>query len=482
MRLLCVVLLLAACGGAEIAGGVVRLPRGGGGGGVTLSSIAIAPNPISALTGATTQLTATGTYSDASTANLTSAVTWASSDATKATIVSGSGGGLLTGVAIGTTNITATLGVVSSPADVATVATSLVLARARMLTTLQKQTSVGVPFSCALPVWIPSDVTRIRFLMANRDCAAGDNGPAISGVNVAAYKSSGLADGQVTGSPFFTASSVTVPSGATDYDTGWITLGANRGLDGYVVLAYSVPTGQTINTNNNISYGLRSITSAAVNPLPGDMALSFSYPFAIAIEYETAAVRLMVEGDSLSQAYDPNHGTARFNRSMFARLGPENGYAVDPNGIAGLTLSQANDSAGHPDFERGQLPTGTTALVELSINDLPTLSGADDAAKAADFMTRVATKKAALLNAGVSTVKWVNLPPSLAYVANDAVRVLINASLVSTLGSGNVADVSTAVANPATPTQVLGTLDCGDGTHGNDAYHAAAKAAILAKL
>ena len=80
----------------------------------TLSSIAVTPNPATSLkVGSTEQFTATGTYSDNSTANITSSATWASSDNTKATILAG---GLATGVAVGTTNITAALGSVTSPA------------------------------------------------------------------------------------------------------------------------------------------------------------------------------------------------------------------------------------------------------------------------------------------------------------------------------------------------------------------------------
>ncbi len=60
--------------------------------------------------GATEQFTATGTYSDASTANITSQVTWASGTTTAATITSG---GLASGVGVGSSTITATLGSVS---------------------------------------------------------------------------------------------------------------------------------------------------------------------------------------------------------------------------------------------------------------------------------------------------------------------------------------------------------------------------------
>lgn len=75
-----------------------------------LSSIAVTPaNPSIAL-GLTQQFTATGTYTDNSTANLTSQVTWDSATKTVATI---STAGLATSVSTGTSAISATLGTVT---------------------------------------------------------------------------------------------------------------------------------------------------------------------------------------------------------------------------------------------------------------------------------------------------------------------------------------------------------------------------------
>jgi hypothetical protein len=88
--------------------------------GATLQSIAVTPASPSIGIGNTLQLTATGTYSDNSTKNITGSVTWASSNALFATIDMTSG--LATGVAVGTTQITATLGSVVSPDDPLTVA------------------------------------------------------------------------------------------------------------------------------------------------------------------------------------------------------------------------------------------------------------------------------------------------------------------------------------------------------------------------
>jgi len=78
--------------------------------GPTLSSIAVTPANPSVAKGTTEQFTATGTFSDNSTQNLTSSVTWSSQTAGVATITSA---GLAKGVGVGTSKIQATSGAVS---------------------------------------------------------------------------------------------------------------------------------------------------------------------------------------------------------------------------------------------------------------------------------------------------------------------------------------------------------------------------------
>ena len=82
---------------------------------VTLQSIALMPVSPNLGIGNTLQFTATGTYSDNSTKNITSSVNWVSSNTLFATI--GMTTGLATGVALGTTQITGSLGSVVSPDD-----------------------------------------------------------------------------------------------------------------------------------------------------------------------------------------------------------------------------------------------------------------------------------------------------------------------------------------------------------------------------
>ena len=71
-----------------------------------LSSIAVTADNTSITTGSTQQLTATGTYGDSTTADITASMTWSSSDTTIATVDPSTG--IVTGVATGTATITAT--------------------------------------------------------------------------------------------------------------------------------------------------------------------------------------------------------------------------------------------------------------------------------------------------------------------------------------------------------------------------------------
>ena len=96
-----------------------------------LTSIAVSPPSPATAVGLAVALTATGTYSDASTQDLTGLVTWSSAD-TGVVTVSNAGGseGLATGIAIGAAEISATLGVVVGTADLdvtAAVLTSLAI-------------------------------------------------------------------------------------------------------------------------------------------------------------------------------------------------------------------------------------------------------------------------------------------------------------------------------------------------------------------
>ncbi len=96
--------------------------QNGPSGGVTLSSIAVTPATNAIAVAGTVQLTATGTYSDSSHADLTSSAAWTTSAGAVA-LVSGAGAAIGTGV--GSATITATSGAISGTATVTVSAATL---------------------------------------------------------------------------------------------------------------------------------------------------------------------------------------------------------------------------------------------------------------------------------------------------------------------------------------------------------------------
>ncbi len=111
----------------------------------TLTSIAVAPPMPSLAKGTTAQLTATGTYSDNSTQDLTTQATWASATPTIATVSNANGSqGLVTAVSPGgPINVTATVGNVAGAAQVTVTAAILTAIAVKPATaTIHSQTTV----------------------------------------------------------------------------------------------------------------------------------------------------------------------------------------------------------------------------------------------------------------------------------------------------------------------------------------------------
>jgi hypothetical protein len=83
----------------------------------TLTALAVAPATLALSVGGAKKSTATATYSDASTSDVTAMATWTSSAPAKATVEYG----YVTGVAAGASNVTATYGGITSSASAVTV-------------------------------------------------------------------------------------------------------------------------------------------------------------------------------------------------------------------------------------------------------------------------------------------------------------------------------------------------------------------------
>lgn len=107
----------------------------------TLTSIAITPASVTIAPAATQQFAATGTFSNSATLDITGQVTWASATTTVATINSA---GLATAVAVGTSNISATLGAITSTTPaLLTVSTSAATLETITLAPLAPTIAVG---------------------------------------------------------------------------------------------------------------------------------------------------------------------------------------------------------------------------------------------------------------------------------------------------------------------------------------------------
>ena len=76
----------------------------------TVNSVSVSCTTTTLTVGTQTQCTATATYSDNSSSNVTNLASWTSSDTGVATVTSGSGGGLVTPVASGSATISALYG------------------------------------------------------------------------------------------------------------------------------------------------------------------------------------------------------------------------------------------------------------------------------------------------------------------------------------------------------------------------------------
>jgi uncharacterized protein YjdB len=103
-------LLLTACSGVKDQKG-----SGGSGGSASLTALSVTPSAVSIAVAATVSLHATGTYSDGSAKDLTSSVTWNSSDSNAASV---SAAGVATGVATGVVTVTARSGSLAGSATV----------------------------------------------------------------------------------------------------------------------------------------------------------------------------------------------------------------------------------------------------------------------------------------------------------------------------------------------------------------------------
>lgn len=224
----------------------------------TISSIAITPTSASISTSGTQSFTATATYSDNSTASVSSSVTWSSSSTSIATINSS---GLATGVAAGTSTISATLEGVSSNSVTLTVTSAPTL------------TSIAIT---------PTTPTTMRRKATQQYTATGT------------YSDSTTAD--ITSSVTWSSSSTSVA-----------TIGASTGA----------MTGVAVGTTN-ITASLSGVTSDTVSLTLKD----FAYVANNSSSYNTVSYCPVNSSDATFNACTASTGSATFSSPSGADINP----------------------------------------------------------------------------------------------------------------------------------------------------------------
>ena len=167
----------------------------------TLTSITVTPAAPSIAAGQTLQFTATGSYSDGTSQNLSDTVNWTSGTPATATIT---GAGLATGVAAGASVITATLGAVSGN-------TNLTVGAAVML---------SISVTPSNPPWIqPAATQQFKATALFSDGTSADVSATATwspgNPLVASVSGTGLATGVAAGTSLITAASGAVSGSAT---------------------------------------------------------------------------------------------------------------------------------------------------------------------------------------------------------------------------------------------------------------------------
>ena len=252
---------------------------------VTLVSLVVSPPSIQIAATTATSFTAMGTFTDGSVKNVTSSVTWSSSDNTKATISSTTPTqGTAMGVAAGTVTITAT----------GTTATGSTTGTATLTVSSATLVSIAVtPAGMSIPLGVQQQFTATGTFS---DATTQD----ITGTVIWAS----------TGN---TIASITVSGLATGLKLGSVTISATAG-------AVSGSTSLTVNASN--------LASLAVTPDPAQIAANTTQQFSAVGTFNDGSTRNLT-----GQAAWTSSNTA------FATIGPSNGLAK------GLTSGTTSISA-----------------------------------------------------------------------------------------------------------------------------------------
>jgi uncharacterized protein YjdB len=453
----------------------------------TLVSIAVTPATASVIAGDTQQFTATGTYNNGTTQNLTSTAAWASSNTAIATVNSG---GLATAAAKGTVTIKAKVGAVSGSASLtvtASVLTSISItpnpASAGIGATQQFTAtgtySNGTTQNLSSTAKWSSSATKI----ATVSSGGLATGVAQGNATISAKQAGITASATLTvGTPVLTSISVTpaapsIAAGTTQQftATGNYSDGSTQNLTGGVSWSSSTTTVATIAAGGlatGIATGAASVTATSGSisgsatltvgpPLLVSIAVTPANPsFALGTTQQFTATGTYTDGSTLNLTSTVNWSTASNAIATISAQGIATSVALGSTGVTATSGAISGSTT---------LTVTPAVLVSIAITPaVPTISlGTTLQFTATGTYTDGSTQNI------TDTVQWSSDTPTVATISNAA----NSQGLATTVGPGaaNISATSGTVSGsteltvtsatlvsmavtPVTPSLALGTI------------------------
>ena len=353
--------MLTACGGSQGRDPILGLPA------TTLSALAVTPASAAIASGAKQQLTATATYSDGSTRDVSTASAWSS--ATPASASVGAATGLATGVAPGTAAITAAFGGKTASANLVigpVALTSLAVAPQSPIVQIgaTRQLAVNATYSDAST----ADVTATSVFVSATPASAtvGANGGLVTGVAAGSSPVTasvgGMSANTTISVPAVTLASIAVTPGSASVTIGgqqqFIATATYSDASNAVIKATwssTTPGNASVQPGSGLATGIAAGTttiSASLGGISGSALLTVSAiaipPVITSLDLGRAASFAVLAGTSIT---NNSGGTTLVTGDVGAPS-----QTVDPTQAAGYT-----------NYKSGAILSGALADLQTAI-------------------------------------------------------------------------------------------------------------------
>jgi hypothetical protein len=344
-------------------------------GAASLVSITVTPATASVAAGTTAQFTATGVYTDGSTLDLTSLVTWSSSDPSVTLSNSAGSQGVATGVTVGSAQVSVafdTCTTASGCADGAAVTVTSALLQSITLAPAGASVPVGLTRQLAATGHFSDGTTQdltasAAWVTSDASVASVSNSPGTEGLATALAVGSVTVDAtfaSVTGSTTLTVSGATVTSIAVSPAAATVPKGYKAAFT--AVATYS--DASTLDVTQNVTWSSSSTTTATVSNTAGTQGVATGVAAGTAtisarLSGVTGTAQLTVTNATLkSLAITPNPFTVLVgDTAQLTATGTfSDGSTLDVTGQVSWSVSSSSPKKA-ASVSRGGLVTGLKA-------------------------------------------------------------------------------------------------------------------------